>query len=90
MGGYELNTKGTNIAQRRAQQFAYFALQEEVLGGREDEGVYLVNCYAAVNATTHWQKNAEGNIIDAVHLSRHGYVAETRVIEAYLYRIFGK
>ena len=87
--GYELSSKGTNIAQKRAQQFAYFSLQEQVLGGREDEGVYLVNCYAAVNATTHWQKNAEGKIVDAVHLSRQGYIAETRVIEAYLYRIFG-
>ncbi len=89
-GGYELAGKGTDIAKKRAQQFAYFAMQQETFGDREDEGVYLVNCYAAVNDTTHWQTNAEGKIIDAVHLGRQGYVAETRVLEAYLYRIFGE
>lgn len=88
-GGYELAGKGTNVAQKRAQQFAYFELQTEVFAGREDEGVYLVNSYAAINDTTHWQRNAEGRIIDAVHLGIQGYVAETRVLEAYLYRVFG-
>ncbi len=88
--GYELAGKGTDIAKKRAQQFAYFAMQQEAFGDREDEGVYLVNCYAAVNDTTHWQRNAEGRIIDAVHLGRQGYVAETRVLEAYLYRVFGE
>ena len=87
--GYELSSKGTNIAQKRAQQFAYFSLQEQLLGGREDESVYLIGSYATVNATTHWQRNTEGKILDAVHLGRQGYVAETRVIEAYLYRVFG-
>lgn len=86
--GYELAGKGTNIAKKRAQQFAYFALQTATFANREDEGVYLVNSYAAVNDTTHWQRNAEGRIIDAVHLGRQGYVAEARVIEAYLYAIF--
>ena len=89
-GGYELAGKGTNIAQKRAQQFAYFEMQTKAFAGREDEGVYLVNCYAAVNDTTHWQRNAEGRIIDAVHLGREGYVAETRVLEAYLYYVFGE
>ena len=89
-GGYELAGKGTNVAQKRAQQFAYFELQTEAFAGREDEGVYLVNSYAAINATTHWQRNAEGRIIDAVHLGIQGYVAETRVLEAYLYRVFGE
>ncbi len=88
--GYEMSTKGTNVAQKRAQQFAYFSMQEQILGGREDEGVYLVSSYAAINDTTHWQRNAEGKIIDSVHLGRQGYVAEARTIEAYLYRIFGK
>jgi lysophospholipase L1-like esterase len=88
-GGYELAGKGTNVAQKRAQQFAYFELQTEAFADREDEGVYLVNSYAAINDTTHWQRNAEGRIIDAVHLGIQGYVAETRVLEAYLYRVFG-
>lgn len=88
--GYELSTKGTNIAQKRAHQFAYFDLQTAVLAGREDEGVYLVSNYAAVNDTEHWQRNSEGYIIDAVHLGIKGYVAETRVIEAYLYYAFGE
>ncbi len=88
--GYELSGKGTDIAKKLAQQLAYFGMQQEVLAGREDEGVYLVNAYAAINDTTHWQRNAEGRIIDAVHLGRQGYVAETRVLEAYLYRIFGE
>lgn len=88
--GYELSTKGTNIAQKRANQFAYFDLQTAVLAGREDEGVYLVSNYAAVNDTEHWQRNADGYIIDAVHLSAKGYVAETGVIEAYLYHAFGE
>ena len=65
-------------------------MQQETFGGREDEGVYLVNCYAAVNDTTHWQRNAEGKIIDSVHLGKQGYVAETSVLEAYLYRVFGE
>ena len=88
--GYEISTNGINIAQKRAQQFAYFALQQEMFANRESEGVYLVNSYAAVNATTHRLCNADGKITDAVHLSIQGYVAETRVLEAYLYRIFGK
>lgn len=87
-GGYALDTKGTNIAQKRAHQFAYFDLQAAAFAGREDEGVYLVNSYAAVNDTEHWQRNADGDIIDAVHLSAKGYVAETRVLEAYLYEAF--
>lgn len=86
--GYQLATGGTNIARKRAQQFAYFDMQQQMFADREDEGVYLVNSYAAVNSTTHWQRNAEGNIIDAVHLSANGYVAETRILEAYLYRAF--
>lgn len=86
--GYELAGKGTDIAKKRAQQFAYFKMQTDAFAGREDEGVYLINCYAAVNQTTHWQRNADGRIIDAVHLGRQGYVAEARVIEAYLYAIF--
>lgn len=88
--GYELSTKGTNIAQKRAQQFAYFEMQTEMFAGREDEGVYLVNSYAAVNDTTHWQRNADALIIDAVHLSSRGYIAETRILEAYLYEAFGE
>ena len=59
-----------------------------MFAGREDEGVYLVNSYAAINSTTHWQRNSEGLIIDAVHLGVKGYVAETRVLEAYLYAAF--
>lgn len=88
--GYELSEKLVNVAQKRTLQFAYYALQEQVFGGREDEGVYLVNCHVAVNATTHWIRNEEGRITDAVHLSVQGYVAQTRVLEAYLYRIFGE
>lgn len=88
--GYELAGKGTDIAKKRAQQFAYFEMQQEAFANREDEGIYLVNSYAAVNSTTHWQRNAEGRIIDAVHLGRQGYVAETQVLEAYLYRIFSQ
>ena len=88
--GYELAGKGTDIAKKRAQQFAYFAMQQEAFADREDEGVYLVYSYAAINSTTHWQRNAEGRIIDAVHLGRQGYVAETGVLEAYLYRAFGE
>jgi hypothetical protein len=87
--GYELSGKITNVAQRRAQQLAYFAMQQEVLGGREDEGIYLVNSYVAVNGTTHWQRNDTGHIIDAVHLDSPGYEAMTRVLESYLYRVFG-
>ena len=88
--GYMLSTKGTDIAQKRANQFAYFDLQTAVFAGREDEGVYLVSNYAAVNDTEHWQRNADEYIIDAVHLSVEGYVAETRVLEAYLYQVFGE
>ncbi|MBO7297038.1 MAG: SGNH/GDSL hydrolase family protein, partial [Clostridia bacterium] len=88
--GYELSGKITNVAQRRAQQLAYFAMQQEVLGGREDEGIYLVNSYVAVNGTTHWQRNDTGHIIDAVHLDSPGYEAMTRVLESYLYRVFGE
>lgn len=86
--GYALSTKGTNIANKRSQQFAYFDMQQSMFAGREDEGVYLVNSYACVNSTTHWQRNSEGMIIDAVHLSAKGYIAETRVLEAYLYAAF--
>ncbi len=88
--GYALSTKGTNIASKRAQQFAYFEMQSAMFAGREDEGVYLVNSYASVNGTTHWQRNSDALIIDAVHLSAKGYIAETRILEAYLYRAFGE
>ena len=90
MSGYALSTKGTNVASKRAQQFAYFKMQTEAFANREDEGVYLVNSYAAVNSTTHWQRNSDALIIDAVHLSAKGYIAETRVLEAYLYYAFGE
>ncbi len=90
MSGYELGGKGTDIARKRAQQFAYFEMQQEMFANREDEGVYLVSSYAAVNSTTHWQRNADGRIIDAVHLGIPGYMAEAKVLEAYLYRVFGE
>ena len=88
--GYALNTKGTNIAQKRTGQFAYFSMQQKAFANREEEGVYLVNSYAAINSTTHWQKNDDGRIVDAVHLSREGYATETNTLAAYLYRIFGE
>lgn len=88
--GYELSGKITNIAQRRARQLAYFKMQQDMFANREDEGIYLVNSYVTINGTTHWQRNDEGRIVDAVHLGIQGYVAETRVLEAYLYRVFGE
>lgn len=88
--GYQLDTKGTNIASKRSQQFAYFDMQVAMFGDREDEGVYLVNSYASVNSTTHWQRNSDALIIDAVHLSAKGYQAETKILEAYLYDAFGQ
>ena len=88
--GYELDGKGTDIAKKRAQQFAYFEMQQAMFANREDEGIYLVNCYAAINSSSHWQRNGEGRIIDAVHLGREGYIAEARVLESYLYQAFGK
>jgi lysophospholipase L1-like esterase len=87
--GYEQSGKIVDIAQRRAQQLAYFAMQQEILGGREGEGIYLVNSYVAVNGTTHRQRNDAGHIIDAVHLDSPGYEAMTRVLESYLYHVFG-
>ena len=60
------------------------------LAGREDEDVYPVSSYAAINDTTHWQRNADGLIIDSVHLGVNGYVAKTRVLEAYLHHAFAQ
>ena len=88
--GYEQSGKIVDIAQRRAQQLAYFAIQQEILGGREGEGIYLVNSYVTINGTTHWQRNDAGHIIDAVHLDSPGYEAMTRVLESYLYHVFGE
>jgi len=65
-------------------------MQVATFGDREDEGVYLVNSYASINSTTHWQRNSDALIIDAVHLSAKGYQAETKILEAYLYDAFGQ
>ena len=65
-------------------------MQQDLFANREDEGIYLVNSYVTINGTTHWQRNDEGRIVDAVHLGVQGYMAETRVLESYLYRVFGE
>jgi len=80
-----------NVTAKREKQFRYFAYLEEVLGGREDEGIYLLPSYLAIDAWSDWQRgtvDGEEKIVDVVHLGYQGYYKEEQMIRAYLYWLF--
>ena len=81
-----------NIEAKREKQFRYFTYLQEVLGGREDESIYLLPNYLAIDDWSDWQRgvvDGEEKITDAIHLGYQGYYKEEQMIRAYLYWLFG-
>lgn len=73
----------------REKQFAYFGYLEQCFANREDEGVYLLPNYIAIDDTDDWRAASSG-AQDVIHLSWNGYYyKESTMLRAYLYRLFG-
>ena len=73
----------------RAKQFAYFDYLETAFADREQDGIYLLPNYVAINGTDDW-RTASGGTQDVIHLSWNGYYyKEAAMLRAYLYRLFG-
>lgn len=95
--GYFLTqSSNTDVDAKRDKQFRYFHYQTEKLAGREDEGVYLLPNYLAIDSwndrlrkTVATTNGEQERIFDVVHLGRNGYLKEAAMIEAYLYALFG-
>ena len=80
-----------NIEAKREKQFQYFTYLQEVLGGREEESIYLLPNYVAIDDWSDWQRaTVEGEelITDVIHLGYQGYYKEEQMIRAYLYWLF--
>jgi lysophospholipase L1-like esterase len=89
---YEKLGVNVNVTSKREKQFRYFTYLEEVLGGREDEEIYLLPNYLAIDDWNDWQRGTVGGeekILDVVHLGYQGYYKEEQMIRAYLYWLFG-
>ena len=81
-----------NIVAKRQKQFQYFTYLQEVLGNREDESIYLLPNYIAIDSFGDWKRAVTGGeelITDVVHLDYQGYYKEEQMIRAYLYWLFG-
>lgn len=95
-GYYLTQSSNTDVEAKRDKQFAYFGYLTERFSGRENEGVYLLPNYLAIDswsdrlrATVSTPSGEEERIIDVVHLGRNGYLKEAEMIKAYLYWLFG-
>ena len=95
-GYYLEQSSNTDVDAKRDKQFKYFTYLDAAFSGREDEGVYLLPNYLAIDSwtdrlrkTVTTSSGEEQRIFDVVHLGRNGYLKEAAMIEAYLYRIFG-
>ena len=95
-GYYLEQLSNTDVDAKRAKQFRYFTYLDEAFSDREDEGVYLLPNYLAIDSwsdrlrkTVTTPNGEEQRIFDVVHLGMNGYFKEVAMIEAYLYRIFG-
>lgn len=95
--GYSLR-QGTdlNVPAMRARQARYYTYMSETLGGRENEGVYLIPTNLAINSWSDWtrdetqtQDGTAERITDVIHLGYTGYQKEAEVLRSYLYWIFG-
>ena len=95
--GYFLTqSSNTDVDAKRDKQFRYFHYQNEKLAGREDEEIYLLPNYIAIDSwndrlrkTVTTSNGDAERIFDVVHLGRNGYLKEAAMIEAYLYALFG-
>ncbi len=94
-GYYLTQSSDASLLSLRQRQFAYFDLLSEAFGEREEEGVYLLPNYLAINGfsdrvveTVETANGEEKRITDVIHLGSRGYIKEAAVIRAYLYAIF--
>ncbi len=72
----------------RAKQFAYYEYLYEAFADREQEEVYLLPNYVAINDTDDFRA-ASGSSQDVIHLSWNGYYyKEAAMLRAYLYYLF--
>ncbi len=76
----------------REKQFRYYTYLKNAFAGREAEGIYLVPNFVSINF---WSDRVRSSgeasaITDAIHLGANGYLKEYRMLESYLYALFGK
>jgi len=94
--GYSLiQTTNLNVGAMRIRQFRYFTYLSEILGGRTEEGIYLLPSYLSINAWSDWkraetqtQNGVEERITDVIHLGSAGYKKEAAAVISYLQMLF--
>ncbi len=93
--GYAIDSNYVDIPAKREKQFRFFTYLEELLAGRESEGISLLGAHLSINARSDWpqqsvvtENGTEWLISDPVHLGEQGYKKVATALGAKLLSLF--